>query len=412
MLSELRQLTLSETGKDTIIVFWGTVINVVIGGIFFIVAPRLLGPSSYGLFATVYATSLITVRLTSLGIETGILRFTNNFSKESNEFISIALKWYLFLGLLAAVIGYFISPKLASLLGQPQILTLLRVAFASTILFHLTNLFTSGLQAKREFKKAAIILIANNTLRLVLVFCAAYFLAVNLTSLTFIFFFATLASVVIGIYFMPIKITKINRNLEKKFFKFNIWIWFSLTLATIPFDNYLLLKIAGPLQTGLYAAPYKLLNYTYQVAGNFTAVLASRYSSFENVAKAKAYSKKAAIFPLFFSLAFLFSIVFADPITSGIFGKSYIGSVQIFRILSLGSVFFFMTTIPSSIILYYFGKPQITFSLTVLRITLNIILLLALVQKYQGLGAAIAFMVTEIIIFAATTAYCVKKLKI
>jgi len=290
MLAKLKKLATTETGKDTFIVFWGTILNVIIGGIFFIIAPRLLGPTNYGLFATVYTTSVLTVRLTSLGIDTGILRFTNSLSKDSNAFLVIALKWYLFLGIAAGVVGYIISPKLAHILAQPSITNLLRIAFASTILFHLTNLFTAGLQAKREFKKAAIMLIANNTSRLLLLIAGSYFFIINLYLLTLTFFLSAIASVIIGGFFMPFEITKINRDLEKKFFKFNIWIWLSLTLSAIPFDNYLLLKIAGPLQTGLYAAPFKFLNYAYQIGGNFTAVLASRFSSFENDSKAKIFS--------------------------------------------------------------------------------------------------------------------------
>ncbi len=405
MLAKLKKLATTETGKDTFIVFWGTILNVIIGGIFFIIAPRLLGPTNYGLFATVYTTSVLTVRLTSLGIDTGILRFTNSLSKDSNAFLVIALKWYLFLGIAAGVVGYIISPKLAHILAQPSITNLLRIAFASTILFHLTNLFTAGLQAKREFKKAAIMLIANNTSRLLLLIAGSYFFIINLYLLTLTFFLSAIASVIIGGFFMPFEITKINRDLEKKFFKFNIWIWLSLTLSAIPFDNYLLLKIAGPLQTGLYAAPFKFLNYAYQIGGNFTAVLASRFSSFENDSKAKIYSLKAAIFPLLFSVIFLFFILFSDLVILLLFGKQYLGAAEILRILSVGSIFFFMATIPSSVILYYFGKSSISFVITVLKYLLFVILLIVLIPSKQAIGAAYSFTVSEGFAFVLMAAY-------
>lgn len=411
MISEIKKLAVTETGKDTFIVFWGTVINIILGGSFFILAPRFLGPSNYGLFAAVYATSVFTVRLTSLGIDTGILRFTNKVSQKSSDFLSIAFKWYLVLGIAAAIFGFIISPRLAQLLGQPQIATLLKIAFISTILFHITNLLTSALQAKREFLKASILLIANNAIRLILVFSLAYFFVVNLTSLTLIFFASTLAAVVIGGYFMPIEITKINVDLQKQFFKFNFWVWLSLSLSAIPFDNYLLLKISGPLQAGLYAAPFKILNYAYQVGGNFTAVLASRFSSFDTPQKAIVYSKKAIIFPLIFSAAFIFVIIFANTIVTVFFGKQFESAAQILRILSIGSIFFFIATIPSSVILYYFGKSNVSFIITVLKYLLFVILLLFFIPKMQSIGAAYAFSVSEGFALVAMAAFVLIKFR-
>ncbi len=409
MLAKIQSLATSNTGKDTIIVFWGTVANVILGGIFFVIAPRLLGPANYGLFATVYATSALIVRLTSLGIDVGILRFTNNLSKESNAFLVIALKWFLLLGLGAALIGYFISPKLAEFLGQPSLVTLLRVAFGATVLFHLTNLLTSGLQAKREFKKAAFLLIANNALRLLLIFLAFYFFVINLTTLTVIFFLSTIAAVVIGAFLLPVEITKIEKENEKRFFKFNFWIWLSLTISVIPYDNYLLLKITGPIQAGIYAAPFRLLNYAYQLGGNFSSVLASRLSTFQNDSQTKVFSKKASIFPLFFSLVFVFFIIFSKLITQTIFGKQYEKGAQVLSILSFGSIFFFLATIPSSIILYYFGKSQVSFIITLLKYLLFVILLLILIQVYGAIGAALAFSLSELFGFLAMVIYVLIK---
>src|SRR3989344_3515314 len=367
MLADFKKLLFSGTGKDTYIVFLGTVINVLIGGVFFIIAPRVLGPAGYGLFSTIYATSVLTVRLSSLGIDAGVLRFTNLTSKESNAFLSIAIKWYLFLGVIAAVVGYILSPMIATLLGQAPITGLLRIAFASTVLFHLTNLFTAGLQARREFLKSSLILIANNSTRLIIILVGAYLFIINLYSLTLIFFLSTLVSTFLGKLLLPFQTVAIDKGLERKFFKFNMWIWLSMCISAIPLDNYFLLKIAGPLQTGLYAAPFKLLSFAYQLGGNFTTVLASRYSSFDNDEKAKAFSVKAITFPSFFSLAFLLLILFPNLLISLIFGKAYVEAVQILRILSLGSIFFFLSTIPSSIILYYFSKSNISFIITLVR---------------------------------------------
>ena len=409
MLADFKKLLFSGTGKDTYIVFLGTVINVLIGGVFFIIAPRVLGPAGYGLFSTIFATSTLVVRLSSLGIDTGILRFTSLTSKESNSFLSIAIKWYLLLGALAAIAGYIISPMITASLGQPSITGLLRIAFASTVLFHLTNLFTAGLQARREFLKSSLILLANNSTRLIIILVWSYLFVINLYSLTLIFFLSTLVSAFLGKLLLPFQTVAIDKSLERKFFKFNVWIWLSMCISAIPFDNYFLLKMAGPLQTGLYAAPFKLLGFAYQLGGNFTSVLATRYSSFDKVEKAKAFSTKAIALPLFFSLGFLFIILFPNLLITLLFGKAYVEAAQVLRVLSLGSIFFFLSTIPSSIILYYFGKSNISFIITIVRYVAFAILLILLIPARQSIGAAYAFTITEVIAFILMVFYVLLK---
>ncbi|EKD90022.1 MAG: hypothetical protein ACD_32C00086G0004 [uncultured bacterium] len=252
-------------------------------------------------------------------------------------------------------------------------------------------------------------LIANNSTRLIIILVGAYLFIINLYSLTLIFFLSTLVSTFLGKLLLPFQTVAIDKSLERKFFKFNIWIWLSMCISAIPFDNYFLLKIAGPLQTGLYAAPFKLLSFAYQLGGNFTTVLASRYSSFDNDEKAKAFSIKAITFPSFFSLAFLLLILFPNLLISLIFGKAYVEAVQILRILSLGSIFFFLSTIPSSIILYYFSKSNISFIITLVRYIAFAILLIMLIPSQKSIGAAYAFTATEGMAFIMMVFYVLLK---
>jgi len=86
MIQYFKNLLLSDTGKDTGIVLAGTLINVIVGGLFFILAPRILGPADYGLFATVVATGLMAAAIANFGIDTGILRFAKETGNNSIKF--------------------------------------------------------------------------------------------------------------------------------------------------------------------------------------------------------------------------------------------------------------------------------------------------------------------------------------
>ena len=411
MNQKITDLIFSATGKDTAIVTLGTAINVILGGLFFIIVPRVLGPGDYGLFSTVVATGILATSVANLGIDTGILRFIKKDSNRSDKYLSIALKSYIFLGIVIALLGFLISPLISQFLKQEQITNLLRIAFASTIILLLTNLYTAALQAKHEFTKASVISIASNLLRLVILAICALFLNVGLILITALFFTVPIISVILGSFFLPIKLTKTDKTNVIDFHKYNLWIALSLIVTSIPFDNYLLLKLSGPAQAGIYAAPYKILTFVYQFSSNFTRVLASRFSSFDTNAKAKEFALKSSAFLFLFTIGLVLLILIASPLVNAIFGQDFQGSAVVFKWLTAGFIFFFASTIPTSIILYYLGKSQVTFFISTVKIIIFVMLLFILIGAYQAVGAAMAFTLAEIFSFLTSLLYVLYKLR-
>jgi len=104
MLTYLKSLLATDTGKDTSIVVIGTIINAVIGGLFFLFAPRILdNPANFGLFATVISTGLMMAAIANFGLDTGIFKFAYKGSTETNAILSLALRTYMILGLIVAI---------------------------------------------------------------------------------------------------------------------------------------------------------------------------------------------------------------------------------------------------------------------------------------------------------------------
>lgn len=405
MFKSLLSLVYSDTGKDAAIVFLGTLINVIVGGLFFVFAPRFLGPADYGLFSTVIATALMVTSIANFGIDSGILRF----AKTDPSVIPLAFKTYSILGFTAALIGFFLSPHLANFLNYPQISNLLQIAFFGTILLLLSNFFIASLQAKSQFLKASIVSIVSNTARLAILLIGIIFFKINIYFLTALFFAVPVISIIFGMIYLPINFEK-SLN-PKNFFKYNSWIASALILSSIPFDNYYLLKLSGPIETGLYFAPFKILTFVYQFAGNFTRVLSSRFSSFETNQKVIAFAKKSLIFPAVSVFGLFFLILISGPVINIIFGPAYEHSVIIMRILTIGFILFFISTVPSSIILYYFGKSKISFIITAIKYLLFISLLSILVPNLKAVGAALAFSISELMSLIFMSLYCFVKLR-
>lgn len=413
MLNNIKELFLTKTGKDTTVVFTGTLINVVLGGLFFILAPRILGPEQYGLFSVVLATALMAVNFANFGIDTGILRFIKpNQEEENNKTLKLAFKAYVAIGLLIFVLGLILSPFIAQILNVPQIANLLRIAYGATIFTLLGNFFVAVLQTQKQFVKASVVNISSNAARLIVLVLAAYFVSIDLNFLTVLVFAVTILYVIIGKIFVPLTFLKAKEeNLHfKNFFGYNSWIAASLAISAIPVDNYLLLKIAGPISTGLYAAPMKFLTATYQFAGSFSRVLAPRFSSFDTKQKAKEFCIKAAPFVGFVFTALVGLSIFAQPII-GLFGESYKQSTAVFQILTVGMAFFFADTIPMAAILYYFGKSKIAFFVTVWHYLIYTMFLFMLIPTQKELGAAWAFTISEVITFFTLLSYIIFKFR-
>jgi len=407
--STLRSLIFTRTSKDTAIVFTGTLVNVLVGGLFFILAPRILGPSDFGLFSTVIATGMLATNIANFGIDTGILRFAKG--EDFNKILSIALKSYLFLGFFIGILGASISPLIASFLNQSELTNLFRIAFAAIIFLLLTNFFVAGLQAKEEFVKASLVNIVSNVLRLILLVLAVIFLKTGLTFITFIFFFVTIASVIFGRIFLSVKLQKIGKEKFFDFHKYNFWIAISLIVTTIPFDNYLLLMVAGPVQVGLYAAPFKILTVLHQLSSSFSRVLAPRFTSFDTNLKAKIFVLKSFTVVIPIAIILLLVAIFSAPFINLIFGRDYEAATQVLKILSIGFLFFFASVIPSSVILYYFGDSRVSFIVSVFRVFIFVVLLLILIGPYKAVGASWAFAITEIAVFSLSSIYAFSKIR-
>ncbi|OGD91421.1 hypothetical protein A3D81_01320 [Candidatus Curtissbacteria bacterium RIFCSPHIGHO2_02_FULL_40_17] len=409
MINQIKDLIFTDTGKDTAIVFTGTIVNAAVGGIFFILAPRILGPADYGLFSVVIATGIMVANLANLGIDTGVLRFVKGEDSESQKILKLALESYLVIGLLVFVLGFVLSLPMARILGQPNISPLLKIAFSGVIFVLLTDFVQAVLQSKKKFLEASIVNIVSNVSRLLILLIAAYFFQINVYFLTFLFFFIYIVSVITGKLFVPLDFLKEkdHRAHFKKFFAFNSWIAASLAISSVPLDNYFLLKFAGPVATGIYAAPYKILAITDQLAGNFSRVLAPRFSSFTNDTQAIIFSKKTIPIVLFVISAILTAGILAEPIVRILLGNEYINSIPVFRVVAASYAFYFADTIAVSLIVYYLGKPNITFLITIIVIIIWAISSYILIPKYQAIGAAFADLISGITALSLFTGFVV-----
>lgn len=413
MFVQLKALLFTDTGKDTAIVFTGSLINLVLGGLFFILATRILGPENFGLFAVVTATGLMAVNFANFALDTGILKFASAASDESKKILSLAFKSYLIIGLAVFLIGLVIASPLAKALGQPQITNLLRISFFGVIFILLTNFFIAALQSKKQFAKASIVNISGNTTRILLLMLGSYFFTVNLYFLTFLYYLVVVISVIIGKLFVPLNFLseKTPTNLVKSFFGYNFWMAASMAISSIPIDQYLLVKISGPIQTGLFAAPFRITMVFALLGGDFTRVLAPRLVSFDTHTKVFNFLKKTLPIVLLVNLMIFLSILIAPWLIKFLFGDQYLASINVYRILAVSSILRFATTLPVAAIIYYFGSTKIVFLITSFNFLVWVLANSILIPKFAAIGAALTYVIWETSAILLFSGYMIWKLQ-
>ncbi|MBI3342375.1 oligosaccharide flippase family protein [Candidatus Curtissbacteria bacterium] len=399
--------------RNTLIVLGGTIINSLIGGLFFVLAPRFIGPEKYGLFAVVSSTGVLIASVANLGIDSGILNFASKNDSVANRVLKLALESYIVIGLITFLAGFVLAKPLAQFLGTASLAPLIQVAFSLVIVFLLTDFFVAVLQAREQFAKAFMTSISSNTIRLIILLFGAYFFIIDLPFLTYLFFLVPIVSVIVGKIFTPTNFlsAKDHRKEFRNFFGFNFWIAASFAVSAFPVDNYMLLKMAGPIATGLYAAPFKLLSIVDQLAGNYSRVLAPKISQLDSREKTMKFIQSTLPIALPVALIFFVMTFLGSPIVKLILGTSYEQSTLVFSLVSLASLFTFLTAIPVSITIYHFNAAKVAFVITLISMAIWIALNFLLIPTYQQYGAAVAYLLTEILILLFHSSYIFYKIR-
>ena len=409
MLQKFFSLIKTDTGKDTSIVFLGTAVNLTAGAIFFIITPRILGPEDYGLFATIITTGTFAATLANFGLDTGILKFA--YRENAQYVLALIFKLYIALGIIAAVIGILMSGPIAYFLNIRQGEGLLQIAFASTILLLLTNYFVAALQAKKEFTKASIVSFSSNIARIFIIILALFVVHINLLFVVCLYFLINIVSIALGFVFSAPNLNAEKTIEPKKIALFSMWIAPTIILASIPLDNFFLIKLAGAKEAGIYAAPFKLLTVAYGLGTALSRVFSTRFANFSNNLQVIEYAKKAVVFPAFLVVGFIVLILIAPIVINLFFGSNYLESINVLRIQAIGFIFFLAAIVPASIILYYFGKPKVTFFISVLATLIYTVFLYLFVPPLKSVGASMAFALNELITFGLLTVVSIYYIK-
>jgi len=192
---------------------------------------------------------------------------------------------------------------------------------------------------------------------------------------------------------------QIDFQLLKKEFKYGIIIYFSALFIYLNYraDQYLIKKMLGNSQLGIYSIAVTLAELVFLVPGSVTTAITGKLYNIDKKSNERKYITSTTIKYTFY-ISFVVSVIgmFMTPLITIVYGQDFAKASQVTTILFIGIIFASIGKVSAP---YFFTKgiPQVHLFITSIVLLLNISLNLVLIPKLGINGAAIASTVSYII---------------
>lgn len=391
--------------------FIDQVLSQVLFLIFSIYIARILSPSYFGIVSSV----TIFTGFASLFIDMGYGIALVQKKDADNEHYSSVFWLNVAFGLLLYVLFFFMAPLLSDFFKQPQITVLVRVISLSFIINSLSAVQTNLLSKELKFKQKVIF----NWISTGIGYIVAFYLAFNGYGVWAIVWMTLVTSLLNLILYWfstgwyPSFLFNINKIKELSNFGFSILGETSVNYWSRNFDNFIIAKVLGNTELGLYTRAYSLMLLPLR---NISSVITR--------VMFPAFSKKQDDIPTikhYYLLIIKYIALFTFPAMVGLslvskefvlltFGNIWKGMIPVLSILSLvgaiQSIFFLNGMIYNSL-----GRANIAFRISLL---VNFVLIIAfsIGVNYGIIGMAWSYLIASLLLYIPIYSTAIKQIDI
>ncbi|MFA5071779.1 MAG: oligosaccharide flippase family protein [Candidatus Pacearchaeota archaeon] len=389
--------------------------------IFTIILARLLLPELFGLYSLSLSVIIVFAVFSELGIGLTLIKFISSELGSGNEKIASAYLIYfakikLFFILVSIIILGIFANLVANTIYQKPIFLALLAGIFYILFIELTGFLESTFQASNNFRKIFHKEVLFQVLRIISVSTAVilslkYSFEQNITlmniilglSFTFLFsFFFLLFGLKKKIFASQEKLSTEQKRQIKKFLIFTSVIAVSGIFFSY-IDKVMLGYFLEAEFVGYYTAAVSFIGALSPIVGFASVALLPMFTKLKGKQLSLGLKKSARLTIFISSIIFLVTLFSSYLIILIIYGKEYLPSIDILRLLSP-----LIFTIPL-IALYtsYFlsqNKPQIISKYLIISTLINIILNYILISKllvygqiYSVYGAAIATIISQVV---------------
>lgn len=409
MLQTIKKFLFENAGiKQTIIknTFWLTLAETIsrfLRLILIIYAARILGAGDYG--ELTFALSFVSffVIFSDLGISPLITRELSQDKEKEKEFYSV-----IFLKIILGILSFALAIASSFFITQSREIQIIIWILAFSIIFDsFAELFYAFLRARQKMEYESMAKIIYS-----LLFAFVGFIIIfkfpTVINVSLGYSIASLLALILLIIFFHFKIVKIklafDKNIWKKFLILSWPLALSGIFSTIysQIDSVMMGYWGYMVQTGWYNAAYRILGAVLILG----AMLATSFTPILNIAYKESGEKLSRIYKNFIETMFFLSVpilvggvVLAPKIINWVYDESYLPASFALQILMAIAVATYLLY-PLGAILLVFNFQKNAFWITVAGGIINIFLNLLLIPKFDLYGAAIATLITYIILLA------------
>jgi len=379
--------------------------------VFSIYIARILSPSYFGIVSSV----TIFTGFASLFIDMGFGIALVQKKDADNEHYSSVFWLNVVIGVLLYILFFLMAPILSDFFNQPQIVILVRVMSLSFIINSLSAVQTNLLSKELKFKQKVI----YNWISTGIGYAVAFYLAFNNYGVWAIVWMTLVTSLVNLILYWfstgwyPSFLFNMGKIKELSNFGFSILGETSVNYWSRNFDNFIIAKVLGNTELGLYTRAYSLMLLPLR---NISSVITK--------VMFPAFSKKQDDIPTikhYYLLIIKYIALLTFPAMIGLsmvskefvllcFGNIWKGMIPVLSILSLvgaiQSIFFLNGMIYNAL-----GRANIAFRISLL---VNFVLIIAFLigVNYGIVGMAWSYLIASLLLYIPIYSTAVKQIDI
>lgn len=372
--------------------------------IFFILLARFLGVEEIGKFVFAMSFAGLFSILPDLGLNAVLTKELAKDEKTGAIYFDTALSFKIFFSLLTCLIIFF-AINLLNYPKETRILVYLSGLMVALDGFNLS--FAAIFRGLQKLKYEALIIIIHQ-IAVILFAGLALFLKMPL----WVIIFSIVGASVLNFIYYFIALYKktdirIKFNFDKKIIIFLLRISLPFALASIfsrffwDIDKVLLSKMVGDEAVGIYGVSYKL-NFALQfIPLAFGAAIFPAFANYfvSDKEKLARTFEKTVVYLMIMAIPITFGVIaLADKLILQLYGANFLAAIAPLQILSSSLIFMFLI-FPLTTVLNACEKHKTNMYIWAAATVFCIILNLFLIPKYREIGASIASLSSNIILF-------------
>jgi stage V sporulation protein B len=399
---------MNETKKfvfDVGVTFLATMIITIIGFVLSIFLARYLGPGDLGVYREALTFNSIATLICAIGIPPAMIKYLAEYKDDKfkiDQYTSSSIMTCIILGIIFIFLFYFSSGLIAYIFKMPKLEILIKILVFSFPFTLLNNVLLSFLNGLRKMKLYGIGIIVQN-------------IAMTIITVFFVYNGWGSTGAVIGILVSSIILSIFLITCCRNYFEFTFKLYKETTRILLNYgarilstsalneiNNQMDIILVGILlissSVGFYSVAVGLSNFFWIIPlsiQKITYPATSEYWGKNNKTAINTMMDKTMKYSTVI-LVFLGLLVgfFATDIINILYKSNYLYAVIPLQILLIGTVIRGSIAQPISGALISIGKANLTFKITALMMSINVILDIILIPHFDIMGAAISSMIS------------------